>query len=129
MRHSRFALTATLALIALPSLAEGHAHLKTSSPEKDATVEEAPKEVTLTFSEPLELSMSKLEVEDLTNGGSLSVGEAHAADGKANSLQIAVHAPKTPKAKLLVTWKVVAKDTHKMNGKFTFEVSPKASAK
>ncbi len=129
MRNARPLLVGTLALVSFAGVAEAHAHLKTSSPEMDSTVQESPKEVTLTFSEPLELSMSKIEVEDVTNGGIISEGEAHAAAGKENSLQINLHAPKTPKAKLRVIWKVVAKDTHKMSGKFTFDVSPKAAAK
>ena len=48
-----------------PGIALGHAYLETSDPATGATLQAAPEEVTLTFSEPLELRFSTFKVAPL----------------------------------------------------------------
>jgi len=105
-----------------------HAHLKSSEPSKDSVISVMPATVTLHFSEALEASMSKVEVKDLTDGKIISEGKlSHLNDDK-STLQIALKSPTliTHKCRIEVSWKAVAKDSHKMPGKieFTFDPAP-----
>jgi methionine-rich copper-binding protein CopC len=114
-----------------PVLASAHAHLKKSSPAKDAVLSELPVEVVLHFSEALEPSMCKLTVKDVETGELLSTGSITQESGDANSLKMALNtalarAKKTP-AQYEVAWKAVSKDAHSMPGSYKFRLQPVSS--
>ena len=120
-------------LAALVSVLTGnafaHAHLESSAPVKDATVNVLPGVVTLHFSESLEASMSKVEVKNLSDGKLLSEGKPSHPDGDKSALQIALKNPASvlKKSRFEVSWKAVSKDSHKMPGKFEFTFDPAAT--
>jgi methionine-rich copper-binding protein CopC len=122
-----FALFVVLSL-AISGNAFAHAHLESSNPAKDATVNSVPSTVTLHFSEELESSMSKLEVKDLDTGKTVSTGKPAYVNGDKSALQISVNDPAavSKKTHFEVSWKAVSKDSHKMPGKYEFTFDPSA---
>ena len=111
------ALTATL----LASPAAAHALLKTSTPAAGSTVAAAPAEVTITFTEAVEPSFSKLVVQD-ASGASVNDGPIHRAG--TDSYQLAAPLKKIGAGTYKVIWHAVSVDTHKTSGAFTFTVTP-----
>jgi methionine-rich copper-binding protein CopC len=112
--------------LAISGNAFAHAHLESSEPAKDASVNSLPSAVTLHFSEELESSMSKLEVKNLDTGKIVSTGKPAYANGDKSALQISIKDPATvtKKSRFEVSWKAVSKDSHKMPGKYEFTFDP-----
>ncbi len=102
-----------------------HAKLLKSSPSANEVVHAAPSEVSLHFSEELEVAMSKLEVKNSKTGEVVSQGAVSQNPDDKASLKIALKPLKKPKAVYEVTWKAVAKDAHKMPGHMSFTFDPK----
>jgi methionine-rich copper-binding protein CopC len=117
-------LAGVLILVA-PLSVLAHAKLKTSTPAANSVVQSAPKEVALHFSEELEIAMSKLEVKNLTTGEIVSEGALENAGDDKASLKVGLKSLKKQKSEFEVSWKAVAKDTHKMPGHFKFTFDPK----
>ncbi len=107
-------------LILLPQLALAHAHLIEAHPSKDEVVHQAPTEVSVKFSEELEVAMSKLEVLDLSSHKIVSTGSVKM--GEKNILVVALSPLKSGKTTYRVSWKAVAKDSHSMKGTYDFTV-------
>ena len=107
-----------------PLSAFAHAHIKESTPAKDAIVHEAPHEVMIRFSEELESSMSKLEVKNLKTGEIVSEKTVQGGNDK-SSLRTSLKGLKNEKSKYQVLWKAVSKDSHSMKGSYEFTVDPK----
>lgn len=101
--------------------AEAHAHLVTSDPTSGATVNEAPKALTLTFTEALEPRFSTVSVKD-AKGETVDLADAHLVDKDAKIF--AVGLKKLMPGTYTVTWQATAVDTHKTNGRFVFTVAP-----
>ena len=108
----------------MPSMAFAHAHLVKSSPMKGSVVHKDPKEITLNFSEDLELALCKVEVKDLKTGVIINRGKPTNFEGKKNTLQADLDSLKPGKSEYEVSWKVVSTDSHKMSGKFSFTYAP-----
>jgi methionine-rich copper-binding protein CopC len=102
-----------------------HAHLKTSDPTQNAVVTQAPAQVTLKFSEDLEISMSKLEVKDSTSGDVVSTGKLSDGGQGKSTMQVTLNPLKKMKSKYQVNWKAVSTDTHRTQGSFEFIYDPK----
>lgn len=114
-------LAAAVMLLALPHLAEAHAHLKRAQPAANATATPAPSEVALTFTEAIEPKLSAIEVR-AADGAKVDKGDTHAAGADAKKVVVGL-APLAPGA-YTVTWKVVSVDGHKTQGSYTFTVAP-----
>lgn len=113
---------AVMAEIALRSVtASAHAHLQTAAPPVGSTVVTAPTQVTITFSEPVELHFSTVSVRD-ASGARLDDGPLRAADGEGNRLVIGLKP--LPPGEYHVEWHVTSVDTHKTEGAFVFTVAP-----
>jgi methionine-rich copper-binding protein CopC len=110
-------ILAGLAAFAVAAPAFGHAHLSKATPGAGASVT-APKEVVLSFTEPIEPAFSTIEVRD---GGGQRV-EA----GKAQIKDDVMRVPLKPlvAGTYKVDWRVLSVDTHKSQGSFTFTVKP-----
>lgn len=113
---------AIFALAGLSSAALAHPKLTGTTPDANATVATSPNELRLTFNEALEASVSNAEIED-KDGNKIETGKAttDAADNK----QLVVTLPTPLKAGTYkVTWHVVAEDSHKVKGSYSFTVKP-----
>jgi copper transport protein len=109
------------ALIALsPSGAEAHALVRASDPPADAILDQAPKQVTITFTERPDPALSIIRVLD-AQGKDQAQGKAAPVPGQPLQLRVTVK----PQAKgvYTVTWRVVSKvDGHVTAGSFSFGV-------
>ena len=110
---------------ALPGSAGGrvlaHAQLVASSPGSGSTVAEAPDEIRLVFSEPLEARVSSVDIADLQGSAILTrAGEIDPDDPYA---LVVTDAPLEDGGIYLVTWRTVsASDGHSAEGFFYFGV-------
>ncbi len=107
-----WSLSATIA-------ASAHAHLVRATPAAGGTVQVAPSEVTLRFSEKLEPKFSSVVVRDAAGK---QVDKGDASVDKADRMVIRVLLPPLEPGVYKVEWKAVSADTHKVNGDFTFKV-------
>ncbi|WP_426448805.1 CopC domain-containing protein YobA [Siccibacter colletis] len=117
MLSSLLTLTATLAF---SSAALAHAHLTQQTPAANAAVSEAPKALTLNFSEGVEQNFSKVVLLG-PDDQPVATGKAtlNASDDK--QLLVPVNAPlKT--GRYQVQWQVVSVDGHKTKGTYAFSI-------
>jgi hypothetical protein len=110
-----------LALLAWPTVLVAHAFLDHASPAVGSSVRQAPSEVRLWFTQPLEPAFSTVHVFDAEHR---SVEQsASRADPKDPSI-LAVPVRALGPGKYRVEWRVLSSDTHVTQGDFTFEVTP-----
>jgi len=114
--HKMFAV-ATVTLVS--PMAFAHATLKSSNPEAGATVETAPKEVTLTFNEKVEQAFSTISVAD--SGGKDVTAHKGWVDA-ANPVTLRLAMPVLSTGTYTVTWAVAGHDGHRRKGDFKFTV-------
>lgn len=120
MRSHRLLLSAALAGIWLaPCAAFAHAHLDHAKPAAGSTVAQAPKEVSLWFTEALEPKFSTIEVRD-AKGAAVQQGKATLASD--NTAQLSVPLKPVGPGTYKVIWHVLSVDTHRTQGTFTFTV-------
>ncbi|MGQ0816004.1 MAG: copper resistance CopC/CopD family protein [Gemmatimonadota bacterium] len=122
MTVSRLLGILVLALAFLPAQALAHLKLASSTPAHGDTVRTPVSEIVLNFTEAVEASFTTIVVIDAF-GRELAVGTSVRAVGGARSQQYVVMFD-TPIAggAFTVSWKVVGKDGHAVNGMFDFVV-------
>ena len=96
-----------------------HAHLKTATPTVGSTVQQAPTQVVIDFTEGVEPRFSSIVVQDAA-GGDVSSGDAHLQGGDTH---LAVGLKPLQPCSYTVVWHATAVDTHKTDGTFTFTVA------
>lgn len=94
-----------------------HANLVSSDPAKDATIA-SPKQITLRFSEALEMKVSGLKLTDI-DGKSVAIKAVAAPDAKSLA---AVPAETLAPGLYTITWTSMGSDAHKMSGTVSFSV-------
>ncbi len=117
--------TISLLSILVPHLAFAHAHLIEAHPADKGIIHEAPSQVVLKFSEELEFSMCKIEVKDLATGKIVSSNKIEAVGESHDAIEVKLNPISEDKGKFQVSWKVVAKDSHKMKGTYEFTLDKK----
>jgi methionine-rich copper-binding protein CopC len=117
MQLSRlFALGAVLTLAVPCALA--HSRPKVMVPAADSTVD-SPATISVTFTEPLELKFSSLNVTD-EGGKQINTATSAAAPNDPKTLTLAL--PTLRPGGYLVHWVSVAADGHRMEGEYKFTV-------
>lgn len=96
-----------------------HAHLKSAMPPVDGTVQTAPAEVAVEYSETVEPRFSTIEVRD-ASGARVDTGNVHTAPGDGKRLVVGLKP--LPAGTYMVTWQATATDTHKVKGNYSFTV-------
>jgi methionine-rich copper-binding protein CopC len=121
INHRIFTLAATAVLsIAGASAAWAHAELKQATPAVDGTVQTAPTEVTLKFSERLEPAFTALIVRD---AGGKRVDKADGKIDKADRTVLRTSLqPSLSPGIYIVEWRALTTDTHRTEGAFIFRV-------
>lgn len=120
MKFSRSMLLAS-GLCLFSSLLHAHTELKQASPADGAVMKQAPIAVQLGFSEPVQLL--KLGLADGT-GAAVATGFKATADSLTSfSVPMPVLAPASYK----VSWTIVGKDGHRVEGSLGFTVDPNAA--
>ena len=109
-------------LLASAGTALGHAVLASSSPAADTRLAAAPEQVTLTFSEPVEIVQSEdIDVVD-AEGNDVTGGPA-TNDAQARVVEIPLR-PGLADGTYTVRYKVVSSDSHVIGGVLVFGVGP-----
>jgi len=117
----RVLATAGVVLFGLASQqAMAHAHLKTETPAANVVVTTSPTELTLGFSEGVEPSFSKVEVNGPDNKP-VKTGAFTLAEKDNTQVLIPLPTPLTS-GKYQVSWHVVSVDGHKTQGQYIFTV-------
>ena len=111
-----FALTA---LSLWGGAALGHAQLTRATPAVGSSVDTAPTEIALNFSEKLENTFSTVIVRDAM-GKRIDKGEAHVDKADRTIMRVSVD-PLMP-GTYIVEWKALTADTHRTEGAFIFRV-------
>lgn len=98
-----------------------HAHLRNAAPAVGSTVQAAPSEVAINFTEGLEPRFSTIEVQD-KSGARIDAGAPHLAPD--NNKHFAVELRPLAAGTYTVIWHATSVDTHKTEGTFQFTVAP-----
>jgi copper transport protein len=112
-----------VAATAIPAFA--HATLQETSPAPGQVLDRAPKEITLGFSESVEVSLGAIRVYD-SRGERLDIGDVSHPGGDQSRVRVTV--PKLDNDSYVVTWRVISADAHPVRGAFTFQVGAGAPA-
>jgi len=113
-------VAAAMAAMTLASpMALAHARLKSSTPEAGATVQTAPREITLTFNEKVEQAFSTMTVADAA-GKEVTAGKAKV--DAANPAILHLELPALSAGTYTVSWAVAGHDGHRRKGEFKFTV-------
>jgi len=114
-------LAVALVALALPASAWAHAALLRTTPSASGTVNVAPSQVTLAYSEPVE---PRFAIVSATNaaGRQVTSGEPRSAPGSPQTLVTPLQ--RVPEGWYLVFWRVISADGHPVRGAFTFAVGP-----
>jgi copper transport protein len=119
------ALLAGIALLLAAPAASAHALLRSSDPASGASLSKAPQKVTLSFTEPPDLTLSSVHVLDST-GKSVESGKAKALPGDQLTLELPVG--QLANGAYTVSWRTVSRaDGHLTNGSFAFGIGVQAS--
>lgn len=118
--HNRKRIAAlALALLVLPVFAWAHAHPAERHPQAGATLDQAPKEVRIRFTEELEPAFSYIHVSD-RGDDPVTAGSAAVEQKDAHVIAVPLKALKP--GEYTVSWKAVARDGHTTHGTYTFRV-------
>lgn len=110
-------------LVAAP--AGAHAQLQETNPRSQAELEASPDAITLTFDEPVEVSIGGIRLYDGA-GDRIDVGAPEAPDGDDSRVRSTVG--ELAEGSYVVTWRVSSTDGHPIQGAFTFQVGDDATA-
>jgi copper transport protein len=109
---------AVLLALALAAAASAHAYLVHSSPASSEVLKTSPRQVTLTYDEPVTINAGALGVYD-ASGKHVDSGEVTHPAG--DTIAVAIPRP-LPHGTYTVAWRVTSADTHVVHGAFTFSV-------
>ncbi|HEX8862940.1 MAG TPA: copper resistance protein CopC, partial [Actinomycetes bacterium] len=119
------ALLAGVALLLAAPAVSAHAVLRSSDPASGASLSKPPQKVTLTFTEPPDLTLSSVHVLDST-GKAVESGKARAVPG--NQLALEVPLGQLGSGTYTVSWRTVSRaDGHLTNGSYAFGVGVQAA--
>ena len=121
MRRAGLAGIVAVAALVLPASAWAHAALLQTVPVASRTVNAAPTEVRLRFSEPVEPRFAIVSVTD-AGGRQVTDGDPTTAPGSPQTLVTPLQ--RVPEGWYLVFWRVISADGHPVRGAFTFAVGP-----
>lgn len=122
-RRAVVAVAAGLALATFVGVGRvsAHAELLSSDPQPGAVLDTPPSHVTLTFNEPVEISLGAIRVFDGT-GKSVDISPARHPNGRGEVVEVDL--PKLAPGSYVVDWRVVSSDSHPVHAAFTFQVGP-----
>jgi copper transport protein len=114
---------AAAAALGLPTAAFAHAALLRTVPEASGTVNVPPRQLELTYSEPVEPRFAVVSVTDVA-GRQKTAGAPRRSPANPDTLLVPLK--KVPEGWYLVYWRAISVDGHPVRGAFTFAVGPNA---
>lgn len=118
---TRSLLTLAASLLLMACAAQAHAFPDHAEPKVGSTVQLAPTQVKVWFTEKLVGPFSNLQVFDATGK---EIDKHDKQVDKSNPALLLVSVPPLKAGKYKVIWKAVSVDTHTTQGDFTFDVTP-----
>jgi copper transport protein len=120
-----FLLAAVAGLVLVPAVpAFAHATLTGADPKPDSVLTSAPRQVTLTYDEAVDIKLGQLRVV-APDGSTASVGKP----GKPHPNQVRVRLAGTLRdGTYLVSWRVISADSHPVAGGYTFSIGSPSKA-
>ncbi|MFN2399350.1 MAG: copper resistance CopC/CopD family protein [Gemmatimonadaceae bacterium] len=112
-------------LILAPALAFAHGKLKSSKPDAGAHLAEVPSEIRLTFTEPAELTFTRIDLAG-PDGALVFLTPLQYADGTKRVVFATVRSP-LQAGVYTVNWQMAGKDGHPVGDSFTFIIAPGAA--
>jgi len=119
IQRTIFVFAACAVLVLSGATAFAHPRLVRATPAVEGTVRTAPSDVTLRFNEKLEPAFSSVVIRD-SAGKQVDKGDVQL--DKADRRIMRVSLPPLTPGVYKVEWRVVAADTHKVEGDFTFRI-------
>ena len=113
------ALLVLWGLVAAPS-ASAHAVVISTNPADGALLQTAPTQVSIVFSEAVELQLGAVRV-FAPDGSRADVGSAGHPAGKADTVTIGLR-PGLKNGTYVASWRVISADSHPVHGGFTFSI-------
>ena len=113
-------LGAVLLLVTQPSVARAHPFLRRARPAAADTVASSPRELRLTFNEPIELRFTRLELTG-PDGAPLPLGALTLAPDSLGTILAPVMRPLAP-GSYRVRWQAAGNDAHVVRGEYAFVV-------
>lgn len=113
-----------MSLGALPGTAHAHGALRRSVPASGAHLSAAPRELRLTFNEPVELAVARLELRG-PDDRSFSLSALRA--GESGATVIADIVGPLTSGTYTVAWQIAGADGHPVRGKYRFTIAPGAT--
>jgi copper transport protein len=120
-RGGAAALAVAAAALVAPAAAWAHASLLRTIPSASQTVNTSPKELRLTYTEPVEPRFAIVSVTN-ADADQQTAGPPRRAAGNVDT--IVVPLKKLDEGWYLVWWRVISADGHPVRGAFTFAVGP-----
>lgn len=102
-----------------PAEVRFHAHLVRADPAVNDTIATTPKSVRLWFSEPVELSLSRVRVVRV-GGDTVKTGGLRHEGTTASTASLDFSSPATTPGTYVVTYHIVARDGHPTTGSYNF---------
>jgi copper transport protein len=121
-RRTAAIAAALAAALALPAAAQAHAALLHTVPSASGVVNVPPRQVALTYSEPVEPRFAVISVTDAA-GHQQTTGPPRRSPANADTLVVPLR-DHLPEGWYLVYWRVISVDGHPVRGAFTFAVGP-----
>jgi methionine-rich copper-binding protein CopC len=122
MRHLKFAIPAFAAALLVTSAVYAHPQLKAAGPAPGSVVKDSPKALRIQFNEGIVPGFSGVEITN-EKGEKQATGAATGAPNDKAQLIVPLTSTLAP-GKYTVVWHAVGDDTHKVEGKYNFEVKP-----
>jgi methionine-rich copper-binding protein CopC len=117
---TRIGILATAAALALATAADAHPRIKSAGPAPGSAVEVSPKALRIKFNEPVELSLSGIDVTNAM-GKKQALGALSTAPNDKAQLIVPLKNTLAP-GKYTVAWHAVGDDTHRVKGTYSFTV-------
>ncbi len=113
-----------LLLLVVPASLLAHGALKRSDPAANTTLATAPTAIRLTFTEPAELAVGRIE---LTGSDGRSVALSPVRHGDSVTVMLADILGALRSGRYTVAWQVAGRDGHPVRGTFSFAIAEDAS--
>ena len=117
-----FAIVWCVALLLAPGVVEAHARLIGTSPSANATIASSPREITVTFSEPVTIESTHALVIMRTDGTPVPCAGGPRRDAGNTARVICTPVSPLARGAYNAFWLVTSKDTHVVHGAFAFGV-------
>jgi len=124
MRREGSLLLLFALMLAPPAPLLAHGALKRAEPAAEARLSVAPRTIRLTFGEPVELALARIELAD---AGGVAVPLSALRPGDSATVVVADIAGALEAGTFNVTWRVVGRDGHPMRGSYRFIIEPGAT--